>query len=112
LVDATGHALAGADALFAEPLNHVEAADAVMAKNDQSTLIGAGVQILKLAGDSAHFRQRELVRLADVDQMKLFAGVEPPFDFLGIDFERRGHHFMIWLLAGAHGSVLLNRERQ
>jgi len=38
----------------------------------------------------------ELVRLADVDQMKFFSGIQTPFDFLGIDFEARGHQTIIW----------------
>ena len=66
-----------------------------MAIDDQRPFVGAGFEILKLAGHRAHgdqrgafdFRLRKLVRLADIDQMKFFTGVETPFDFLGIHFE-------------------------
>ena len=65
-----------------------------MAVDDQRGLIGAGAQILKLAGHRAHgnqrgafdFRLRELMGLADIDQMEFFTGIETPFDFLWIYF--------------------------
>ena len=80
-------------------MNHVEAADAVVAVDDQRSFVGARFQILKFTGDRAHGNQRaaldfclrELVRLTDVDQMKFFAGVDPPLYFQGIYFERGRH---------------------
>src|SRR6185369_5822053 len=65
--------------------------------------IGTGFEIGKLAWHRAHGDQRsafdfclgELVRLADVDQMKFFSGIQTPFDFLGIDFEARSHQLII-----------------
>ena len=65
--------------------------------------VGAGFQILQARRVPRARRRdqrcafdlglRELVRLADVDQMKFFTGVETPFDVLGIHFEGRcGHH--------------------
>src|SRR6185369_5295952 len=91
------HALAGVDALLAEPVNYVEAADTVMAVDDQGSFIGAGIQILKLAGNRAHrdqgraldFRLRKFVRLTNVDQMKFFTGVQAALDFPGIYLEGR-----------------------
>ena len=72
----------------------------MMAIYDQRPFVGAGFEILKFAGYRAHGDQRravdfglsELVRFADVDQMKFFTRVETPFDFLGFHFEGRCSH--------------------
>jgi len=81
-------------------VHDVEAAHTVMAVDDQRTFIRAGFEIGKLAWYRAHGNQHgafdfglgELVRLADIDQMKLFSSIDTPFDFLGIDFKARSHH--------------------
>ena len=81
-VDATGHALARIDTLFAQPMNDVQAADAVMAKHDERCFIGQCVQPRELGRHGSHgnqlgvgdARELEFVGLADVDQREFFAG--------------------------------------
>src|SRR5690348_16733308 len=98
-VDSAGHALAGFHALLPQPLDHVQAANAVMAEDDQRALIGFGFERLQLAGDAAHGDQiaafdpgqREFLRLAYVDQMQLLSGIDSALNLLGRDFHGERH---------------------
>jgi|ERR1700733_907426 len=82
-VDAAGHALARIDALLAEPVNRMQASDAVMAKHDERRFVGLGVQAREFGGYGSHgdqfraadARELEFCRLTDIDERELFARV-------------------------------------
>jgi len=73
----------------------------MVAINDQGRFARLRAQIAKRGRNGAHRNQfaaldaslRMLVRLADVNQVKLLSGIEASLDFLGSDFERDQNFF-------------------
>src|SRR5579862_3581802 len=94
-VDTTRHALSSLDTLLPQPVDHVKAANAMMAVNDECAVIGPRFQLLDLAGYGAHrdklrtfdLRQRKLVRLTHVDQMQLLTGIDTTLNLLRRNFQ-------------------------
>jgi hypothetical protein len=95
-VDPAGHALTSAHALLAEPVNHVQTADAVVAVDDQRSFIRDGFEPLELSGNGPHGDQLgvrdagklEFGGLTNVDKEELFTGGEAALDVLRCGFER------------------------
>jgi len=94
-VDAAGHALAPVNALFAQPVHHIEASDTVVAINDQCGFISGGIEALELSWNGPHGDQLspwdasnlKFAGLANVHQEELFAGGEAALDLLGRGLE-------------------------
>jgi len=96
-VDAAGHALARVNALFAQPVNNIQAADTVMAKHDERRFVGLGIETRKFGGDGLHGNQigaadageLKFARLPDVDEDKFLPRLQAALDFVRRDFERK-----------------------
>jgi hypothetical protein len=94
-VDAASHALTRGDALLAQPVDDVQAPDAVMTKHDEQRIISLRVETGQLGGDRSHRNQLgfadaselELVWLAHIDQRELRTGLQALLDFLWRNFE-------------------------
>ena len=92
----------------AQPVDDVEAADAVMAVDDECRVICFGLKFRKRGGDGAHgdqfaafdASQRVFVRLADVDEVKFLAGVEAMADLVGSGFSQE--HFSFYRAKAEH----------
>src|ERR1039457_5264811 len=67
-IDAARHALAGADSLFAKPVHHLKAANAVMAEHDERGVVRASLDVLELGRHAMHWDQ---LRAFDVGLLKL-----------------------------------------
>src|ERR1039457_4047024 len=94
-IDPARHALAGADSLFAKPVHHLKAANAMMAEHDERGVVRAPLYVLELRRHAAHrdqlrafdVRLLKLARLAEVDKYDLLAGIAAPADLLRRNFK-------------------------
>lgn len=92
-IDAAGEGRAVREILAAEPVDDMEAADTVMAIDDEQCVLGEGLEMLEASRDGVHRNEfgalnaggGELEGFADVDECGL-AGVEKGAGGGGLDF--------------------------
>jgi hypothetical protein len=97
-VDAAGQGGTVFDALAAEPVDDIEAADAVMAEDDEELVVSQGIEMLEAGGDGVHRDELGvsdagdgvLIGLTDIEEDG-FAGGEFLLSCEGGDFEGWGH---------------------
>src|SRR5580704_14979980 len=53
-VNASRHALAGVHSLLAQPVDHIQTAHSVMAEDDESGVVGLGIQARELGRHGSH----------------------------------------------------------
>jgi hypothetical protein len=90
-IDAACHALACTYALLAQPVNHVQTSNTVVAKDNERLFVGQGFQTRKLGRNAAHgdqlgaldARDLKLARFANIDERQLLASQDPLADLLG-----------------------------
>src|SRR5579885_3338005 len=97
-VDAARHATGIGYALLAQPVDHLQAANSVMAEYNEVSLVGPAFNGLKTGRNGPHRNQMRSfdasspvrLRLAHMDQDHALACVHAPFDLSRRDFDR-GH---------------------
>ena len=80
--------------MVAEPVHHIQTADAVVAEDNDGRLAGLVLEGLQVLGDGLHrdevgaFNSRDFVLegLADVDKGELLTQIEAAFDVFYCDF--------------------------
>ena len=107
--------------MFPQPVNHVQAAHPMVAKNNQRGFVCPGFELLDTRRDVAHGNQRgafdardgDLLRLANVNHDERFPGVDALLDILRAGFQRevRWVHESEDTAAGKFGP-LLRRSNQ
>ena len=113
-VNAAGHALALRQTLIPQPFHDLEAADAMVAENDQRRV--HLFEDLQLLWNGSHGDQPSAVDVADrvffslpdVDERQGLTGVKPLLDIGGRNFEGQTHVFDSSIAGKRHG-VLATR---
>jgi hypothetical protein len=96
-INPASHALAGGYTLLPQPVRHIQAADSVVAEDNQCRFAGLGFQLLQAGwnfphgdqGGAVDARDGKFLRFANVNQYQRFPRVDSALDVLraGFDWE-------------------------